>query len=285
MICYYHGSDLDGHCAGAIVKRWYPQCKMVPVNYGDNVPHVEGRGVFVVDFSWPIEQMQRLHEQNRLRWIDHHKTAIEAERLFISKNVHYRPIPGIREIGKAGCELTCQYLYPDEPMPLAVHLLGRYDVWDHSDERVLPFQFGMRIQDKTNPDSDIWHELLKTSHMTTEYVESIINAGKHIIKYRESQNAKYAKSCAFDTEIAGYRTIACNIGLSNSQIFDSVFDPSKHDIMCTFVYRKGKWNCTLYSKDNGPDVGEIARQFGGGGHENAAGFSLETLETLPSFLA
>jgi len=38
MKCFYHSVDLDGHCSGAIVKRAYPDCEMIGINYGDKFP-------------------------------------------------------------------------------------------------------------------------------------------------------------------------------------------------------------------------------------------------------
>lgn len=284
MICYYHSSDLDGHCAGAIVKRRYPNCKMVPVNYGNPLPKSKDQDMFVVDFSWPLQQMLALAKcgKRTLIWIDHHKTAIEDEQDYcLVHDYAQKPILGIRKIGEAGCELTWKYLYPDESMPLAVYLLGRYDVWDHNDERTLPFQFGMRLYKNTHPQPEnmwLWEKLLCSENEKTKLLQEILTNGAAVCKYRNSQNAKYAKSCAFDCSIAGYPAIACNVGLSNSQIFDSVFVPARHKIMCTFVFRNREWHCTLYSKNDGPDVGKIARELGGGGHEHAAGFKLKTLE-------
>ncbi len=82
--CYYHGADLDGHCSGAIVKKYFNDrgmyANLVPVDYGDSPNWEEisvGDTVFVVDFSFPREVMRELdHTCEFLIWIDHHKTAI-----------------------------------------------------------------------------------------------------------------------------------------------------------------------------------------------------------------
>ena len=57
-------------------------------------------------------------------WIDHHKTAIEAYEQTTSR------ILGLRRVGAAACELTWQEMFPGATTPLAVTLLGRWDVWD-----------------------------------------------------------------------------------------------------------------------------------------------------------
>ena len=83
MICYYHKADLDGHCAGAIIKNKYPDCEMIGVDYSDRVEVAKIVGaakkqkVFVVDFCFCSEDMHILNQFCELHWIDHHKTSIE----------------------------------------------------------------------------------------------------------------------------------------------------------------------------------------------------------------
>lgn len=39
MKCFYHSSDLDGHCSGVIIKQKYPKCEMIGINYGQDFPY------------------------------------------------------------------------------------------------------------------------------------------------------------------------------------------------------------------------------------------------------
>lgn len=274
MKCFYHSEDLDGHCSGAIVKYVYPECEMHPINYGDEFPWdliKPDEVVFMVDFSlYPFSDMVRLNKLCRLTWIDHHKTAI-VEDLKTSQ-----AFPGLRHVGQAGCELVWEYLLPHQPEPRAVHLLGRYDVWDHSEDDVLPFQMGMRMQ-HTWPDEigmHLWTDLFRA---TPRVFSDLIINGRAICAYQDQWNQKYAKSCAFETELDGLHLIAANITLVNSKLFDAVWDESRHDAMLTFGWRKEKWTVSLYTSKPNIDVSKIAKARGGGGHEGAAGFQCEEL--------
>ncbi len=149
MKCFYHGADLDGHCSGAIVKYRYPECEMYPINYGDEFPWDEIKPdeiIFMVDFCLQPHDKMKLLGDTLLHYIDHHADAVTAMRNMLDPN-------GFTWIGKpclgekAACELTWEYLFPDKPVPLAVKFLGRYDVWDHADDRTLPFQMRMRMED------------------------------------------------------------------------------------------------------------------------------------------
>jgi oligoribonuclease NrnB/cAMP/cGMP phosphodiesterase (DHH superfamily) len=269
MKCFYHSADLDGHCSGAIVKMKYPDCELIGINYGDEFPwdSIEpGEVVYMVDFSLQpdtAEQMRKLAGLADLNWIDHHKTAIGLESI--------DHIKGLRKNGEAGCELTWQYCFPDEKMPYSVKLLGRYDVWDHdSDEHILPFQYGMRLSE-TRP------YLSEAQSLWVVGWLDVCNEGEVILTYQAQQDAIYAKATAFETELDGLKCIACNKMLTNSLSFKSVWDSEKYDAMIAFGYRKGHWTISLYTDKEGVDVSTVAKERGGGGHKQAAGFQADGL--------
>lgn len=275
MKCFYHSADLDGHCSGAIIKKRYPDCEMIGIDYGQEFPWdsiKEGEIVFMVDFSLqPFDDMLRLNTMCKFIWIDHHKTAIDE--------AHKRGFFACEqslEVGLAGCELTWEYCFPRLDMPTSVYLLGRYDVWDlDADPDVMPFQYGMRLNENTLPDSAIWPYVLKHDGVFRKRTAS---SGRMILKYQASQSAKYAKACAFDTEINGLPAIAMNVGMANSQMFESVWDHEKYKVMMPFVWKDGQWTVSLYTTEGtGIDVSAIAKSFGGGGHKQAAGFQCKEL--------
>jgi hypothetical protein len=93
-----------------------------------------------------------------------------------------------------------------------------------------------------------------------------------------------------DAVLPVYRCVCLNTPIYNSQAFDSVWDPGKHDVMVAFakvvvksqVYRgdlggQVRWKVSLYSVKPEVDCGEIAKAFGGGGHKGAAGFMCDWL--------
>lgn len=274
MKCFFHKSDLDGHCAGAIVKLKFPECEMIGVDYQDSLFSLKqsfypGEPVFVVDFSFEPAEMKILNDETDLIWIDHHKSAIEKV-----KNAGISEVKGRQIEGYSGCELTWDYLNQEKVMPLAVLLLGRYDVWDHSDERTLPFQYGCRFTKDTYPDNiQFWESLL----FSDGFCKSVLETGIIILEYETSQNEKIAGGMAFEKEFYGYRAICINKPFSNSKIFDSVYNPDNHDIMIVFGVKDGVWKYTLYCDKPEIDVSKIAENFEfkgrkGGGHRGASGF-------------
>lgn len=276
MKCFYHSVDLDGHASGAIVKYKFPECEMIGINYGERFPFEminPEESIFMIDFTLqPFYQMGELKDKcYELFWIDHHKTAIdEAYRYKFFTD-------GLVRSGIGACALTWEFLFMDEPMPETIRLLAEYDVWNHSDPKTLPFQYGFRSLDNTYPDNqDLWKSFLKDNRRIDEVVEF----GNIILAYEARQNQKYCEAHAFETVFGSLNAICINKGLTNSKIFDSVYDPNKHDIMITFCRLKlpeREWTVSLYTTHEDVDCGELAKGFGGGGHKKAAGFQCKIL--------
>jgi len=296
--CFYHSQDLDGHCSGAIVKYRFPEAIMHPINYGDEFPWYEIKPedeVYMVDFCLqPFNGMIRLGKSCNLVWIDHHATSIEevfACPAIIEAKHTLNP-------KKAACELTWEYLFPDKPVPLAVKLLSLYDSWTYQghelEDMVLPFQMRLRMEELDPKDWGDYEEegdpaywwiqrLLRSDNAGTFWLKPLIEEGRLLLRYDEANKAKYARTYAFETTLhlfshqvirpRAFKAIAVNLGHTNSKVFDSVYDPAKHELMIPFVRRVDKlWNVSLYSTKPEIDCGEIAKSFGGGGHKGAAGF-------------
>lgn len=288
MKCFYHSADLDGRCSGAIVKRRFPDCEMVGIDYGERFPSETvyfGEPIIMVDFSLqPWGDMVMLNNlAMRLTWIDHHKSAIEEYR--------NSPIHGAQvsyALDRAACELAWEFYFPDQPMPEAVYLLGRYDIWKHAEvPGALEFQYGMGLIDDTAPEAAIWSDLLVAPGRDT-YASlnaqartiEIKQQGAVALRYQRQQNAAFCRAYAFETEMDGLRCIAANRGMSNSLLFESVWDREKYDAMLMFAWKHGSWTVSLYSDRPDVDVSVVCKARGGGGHKGAAGFQCSELPFL-----
>lgn len=275
-ICFYHNADLDGKCSAAIVKKFTPKAELYGINHGDRFPYEilsPEDVVYMVDFSLqPFEKMILLKERcPNLIWIDHHASAIrDAE-------INGFEAPGIQRVGIGACFWAWEYFHSGIspiPIPQSVRLLAECDVWNHSDPATLPFQYGMRFEEDTSPENQDFWKLI----FLDRDIEKIIENGQILLKYERQQNKKYARTWAFETKLDGFRACALNKGHSNSLLFESVFDPQKHDIMLSFCRRRDKqWTVHLYTTKENVNCGQIAARYGGGGHLHAAGFQCQQL--------
>lgn len=276
IYCVYHSADLDGKASGAIVLRRFPDAIMVPFDYDDeiNLEQFRGHKVYMVDVSLqPFSRMVELSNMCELTWIDHHKTAIRDFNN-TRKDTHPSMMVSL-STEFAACELTWQWMYSSENnrMPKAVHLLGRYDVWDHSNEAVLPFQYGMRVAPR-DPEDPIWNKLFNPDTVNDVFPQ-IMETGETILEYQTSQNEKTAEG-AFKVWFEGHNCIAVNAPNTGSKVFDSVPGVKSYDFMIVFHRGKKRWKYSLYEDKGEVDVGAIARRYGGGGHEGAGGFYSDT---------
>ena len=282
VICYYHKVDLDGKCSAAIVRRKYPDCELIGVDYPDKPDFEKIKNadiVIVVDFSFETMDLYQIAcEAGSVIWIDHHKSAIQNAKnhtLFGNTTTLESWMPGKREVGKAACELIWEYFFSEEPMPEAVRLLGRYDVWNFDQERpyldkVLPFQYGMRLSN-WHPYDREWSKLL--DHNQDGICDVFVKQGDSILAYENQRNATYAKAMAFPAMFEHHKAWAINKALSNSKIFGGMPDGAERPLWILFSYKAGTWRYSLYSDPEiGIDVSEIATKYGGGGHAGAAGF-------------
>lgn len=283
MICIYHNKDLDGYCSGAIVKRKYPDAKLIGYDYGQPFPWEdipEGEPVIMIDVSLPMPDMYKLAARSKdFTWIDHHLSAINDFNNYGSGGSEFG-IVAVLENGIAACEGGWKYLFPDEQMPTAVKLIGEYDTWRNQDKErwdngIMPFQYGMRMICST-PEQFPPALFDDYANITDNPVYSIIGTGRSILEYQKMQNERACRS-SFEIEFEGLRAICLNNGGANSQVFDSVYDEAKHDVMMPFFFTGKHWTFSLYTTKNEIDCSAVAKLRGGGGHKKAAGFQLKEL--------
>lgn len=268
MICYYH-NDLDGRCAGAIVRRHFVKIqsdnKFIEMEYS-SMADLDLIGmkevVVIVDFSFKPEIMEQIISKTKnIIWIDHHKTAFEYKYSIEMK--------GLRDIDYAGSELAWMYFFPNEKMPRSIGLIGDRDKWAWKyGEETAQFNQGMKIF-AHQPTDLIWIDLLNSN----ERVSEITKAGEICLKFRDGFCKDYAEGYGFETEFESYKCFALGLYQFGSEAFGQRIE--EYDICLSFEFLGDKWIIGLYSKKI--DVSEIAKKYGGGGHKGAAGFVFDKL--------
>ncbi len=293
MICIYHSRDLDGHTSAVIVKRKYPDAKLIGYDYGQPVPYDQipaGEPVIMIDVSLKMPEMCELarHTNWQLTWIDHHISAINEYNAFVGGGETF--MTTVLQNGIAACEVGWEYLFPNEPMPQAIKLLGEYDTWRNADKQrwenqILPFQFGMRLHCNSPQTFPTQFFLGNGSSLHDEGIDEITQQGKTILKYVAITNETQCRKAAFEMQFEGLRAICLNGGGFNSDVFKSVYDEARHDIMMPFQFDGKQWVFSLYTTKEDVDCSKIAIARGGGGHRMAAGFQVNDIrEVLGNYL-
>ena len=273
-----HHNDLDGRCAAAIVYQQFPTAEYIEMNYNQRFPVEtieQGEPVHILDFSIQPDEMVALRRKttDSIVWIDHHKTAIE-------KFAGFTPaIKGIRRTDRSGAWLTWEFMHPGIEPPEVVRLVDDWDMRTHEKNsegyRTLQFVAAVKSYD-TDPTGLFWAQLLPGNrYYNHQRVDVMVRDGVTIIDYEARQNAEYIKAFGHKFRFEEHTCYACNRGLTNSMLFDSIIEDDEITIFMPFVWDGFKWTVSLYSKT--VDVSEIAKKYGGGGHTGAAGFVCDRL--------
>jgi nanoRNase/pAp phosphatase (c-di-AMP/oligoRNAs hydrolase) len=127
-------------------------------------------------------------------------------------------------------------------------------------------------------DSPIWTQLLVIG-WDTDVINECINRGHVLLEYITSSNASVVRKHSFESTFDGYKVLACNTHNFSSQTFESLWDEEKYDFMVAYTQSKGKeyW-VSLYTTKKGVDLSKIAASHGGGGHAQAAGFTVKKID-------
>ena len=284
MKCFYHNDD-DGRCAGSIVAQYennYNKKDYFEVDYIMQLPLdkiKENERVYFVDYSfkkdtvWQLEEI--LKKTKDIIWIDHHLSSFKLEEeLPWTKN-----IKGIRQDGISGAGLTYMYLHNCgfDDLPYYIQLVSDYDCWLYKYEpNTTYFKIGLGTEDNDALD-DIWkilHESFVDNVCLSISEGTLIEKGKIIKQYIDSENTFYREHYSYKTEIEGLKCLVVN-KKSNSWVFGDKIN--EYPLVMVWVFNGVKYSYSIFSVDKNIDCSKIAEKYGGGGHYSAAGFSSDEL--------
>lgn len=274
----YHANCSDGWCAcWAAWRHFGDGADYLPVQYGQAPPDVAGRIVYILDFSYKRPVMDRIIDQARsVAILDHHQSAAaELQGLHGCDEDEFKQGHGrlfVRfDMDKSGGRLAWEFFHPAEPAPWLVDYtedrdLWRWQLWQSREISAAitsyPFDFARWTGWATYP-------------RDSRQFDGLVAEGKAILRYRD-ELVRQAVANAAEVELAGHRILAVNSTVLFSEVAGELAKDRPFGA-AWFVRPDGKRVWSLRSRDGGADVSEVARQFGGGGHRNAAGFE----EPLP----
>ncbi len=258
-LCIYHKNCLDGKAAAAVVLRRAPDAELLPMQYGEPAPVVEGRDVYVVDFALPIEAMRALRAQSpTVTWIDHHATAAP---------MHARLGWGHLDTSTCGAVLAWRVLFPGKAMPPILPYIEDKDLWRWllPDSRAVAAGLA-----RTFGGNDFAHILDASPTAMAELGRD--DLAKQAARVREAVQAGIAVANPYG--LAGKRMLAVPINRDQNETAEHATLPVEagglgYDLAVIFYPKKdGRWVHSLRSSV--VDCAAIAERFGGGGHPNSA---------------
>lgn len=272
-LCIYHANCADGFGAAWVVRKALgaDNVDFHPGKYGEPAPEVEGRDVILVDFSYKRDQLLQLAQSARsVLIIDHHKSAAEdlaelpvAPPKYSDWLAAQQPLGAVFDMQRSGAGLTWDYFYPFSPRPRLINHIEDRDLWRFA----LPGTKAVTAALFSHAqDFHLWDDLMKR-HL------SDLRGDGHAILRAHDKNVADLVPNARRLTIGGQDVPALNCPHFMASDAGHILAQGEPFAACYSDTPKGRV-FSLRSQPEGLDVSEIAKQYGGGGHRNAAGFTV-----------
>lgn len=266
----YHAGCADGFAAAWCFWHFYKDTyEYFPGVYQGNLPDVVDRDVYLVDFSFKRDKVELMLEYAKsITLLDHHASAL-SDLWDFAKYQNFNMSHCTLE--KSGARIAWDFIKQKEKhtkkVPRILEHIEDRDLWKFKLEHTREIMSAVFSYDYTFETYEKLMSLGKTG-INQLYKEGIAIERK----YQKDLNSILKQTVRMMTigdfvvpvANANYQ-FASDIGNILSE--DRAFAATYYD---TSMHR----NFSLRSRDNGIDVSEIAKLYGGGGHPRAAGFKV-----------
>lgn len=267
-LCIYHGNCADGFGAAWVIRKALGEenVEFHPGVYQDSPPDVTGRDVIMADFSYKRSVLLEMAmDAKSIIIIDHHKSAAEDLQDIEQETVygHGCLIIAHFDMERSGAMMTWDYYYPGEPAPKLIEHIQDRDLWRFDIPGTREIQAALFSYPY---DFKVWDELMENNDLAALKLEGEAIERKHhkdILEFIEVAMQRFI--------IWGYDVPVLNAPYFWSSDAGHIMAQDEPFAACYWDTPDGRV-FSLRSTKSGMDVSEIAKQYGGGGHQQAAGF-------------
>jgi oligoribonuclease NrnB/cAMP/cGMP phosphodiesterase (DHH superfamily) len=290
-MCIYHGNCADGFGAAWVVRKALgTEVEFVPGVYGQEPPDVTDKDVILVDFSYKYEVLASMSwKAHSIIVLDHHKSAAEdlgrlppfhagieldgwaddGSRLLGWKSAHelmsLENAPAIAccfDMNHSGAMLAWHHFYPDQEPPQLLHHIEDRDLWLFKLDGTREIQANLFSYPY---DFEVWDQLMAAD------VQTLRSDGAAIERKHHKDVAELVAVTKRRLVIGGHDVPAASLPYTLTSDAGHLMAQGEPFAACYWDTPDGR-SFSLRSTDEGLDVSEIAKQYGGGGHRNASGF-------------
>lgn len=270
ILCIYHGNCADGFGAAWIVRKALgdSNVEFIPGVYQNDPPDCTNRHVIMVDFSYKRPTLLKiLRECTTLTIIDHHKTT-RQEINGLYEDIYYESMLSGKlsvsfDIHRSGAGLTWDYYFKNKRPPLINYVedrdLWRFNLHNSREINAAIFSYGY--------DFNVW-DMLMEMDLDRLTIEGVGIERKHHKDVAELVNVT-RREMKIGTEIIPVANLPYTLTSDAGHLMAT--GHASRMAACYWDTPEGRV-FSLRSTDDGPDVSEIAKKYGGGGHARAAGF-------------
>lgn len=263
-ICIYHGSCDDGFAAAWVVRKALAtiDVEFYQGVYGQDPPDVSGRNVIMVDFSYKRQVLEAMiSKADNFLVLDHHKTAQED---LAGLDGCRRGVEIEFDMARSGAMMAWEWFYPHETAPAFIKYIQDRDLWLKKLPDGDEFTIALRSYEQ---DFAIWDRLVHAG------IGPMIAEGRSIQRYYRLR-VEELKANAYIAMFGEDEVWVANAPyFAASEVAGELAERGLTFGACYFEAGEGRWQYSLRSRGDF-DVSAVAKRFGGGGHKNAAGFTV-----------
>jgi len=277
-VVIYHKGCIDGlSAAGCAYRAMGQAAEYIPMHYGEELDFakIAERRVYILDFSFPAEITSLIIDTaSHLTWLDHHKTAFEnwagTERELFVDETKYTHI--VLDNNKSGAMLAWEHFCQEmdrEQCPDIIRAVDDRDRWQFKLPKTKEINEGLRFACRDVEDYARW--------ISSDDIDELIDIGNILVKKTDQEVRSAMKNALFTIDGDGHKIaqVNCPAALS-SEVGNQLCLVNPSIKYAHTYYINDKENKIINSlRSVGEfDVSVIAKKHGGGGHRNAAGFTL-----------
>ncbi len=279
-VCFYHAGCPDGFgAAWAVWRAWGDEAEYRPIGHDEPIEPAAYEDAFVafVDIFTRTRTLRALAEHAaHVLVLDHHVSSrdrfhadaeLEADLRAGGHAVHF-------DLSHSGAMLAWEHFH-DTPAPPLLRYVEDQDLWRWELEHSAEVNAAIGSQPRTFASWDA---------MAAQPIEALVAEGAPLVRSARIEVTRAAKK-AHPITVKGRRVEAVNSTAHRSAIGHELSEKAAFGAPWGCVYRVHgtRVDATLYSIGDF-DVAAIAVELGGGGHRNAAGFSVPLTTWLSDFL-
>lgn len=282
----------DGIASAWVAAKAFPDAIVQGATYqSELIPQFEsGDRVVIVDFSFPRQAIERWESNGaEIILIDHHKTALE---MLGSLSGFSDRVTLKFDMEECGATLAWKFFFPDEPMPVFLGYVRDRDLWNfalpfseeiHEAVSNLKYNHKKHLNETANVFT-LFNALAKLD--SVDLVSLTAPLGASLLAPKREKIASLAARHEWRTLVMPEPEIFA--GDFYVPVVELAKDGSEDRLVsdvCMKMYRDmpqaefvacitsdGSWSLRSDKHGKNFDVSTVAKQFGGGGHRNAAGF-------------
>lgn len=268
ILVIYHANCTDGFGAAYSAWRKFKEdAEYLPMAFGDPIPDVTNKEVYILDFSFSkLIYQELLLKAKSVILLDHHKPA-------------YKNLCGCTgcffDLNKSGTVLAWEFFHPNIPVPQFMKHIQDGDLLLFKLPDTKAFYRGIHTLPYYFQEWQLFED--------QEYLDNIIQQG-HIYEHFFQSQVKQIISNAKSVTLMGIPGLMVNatyifaneIGVLLAEkcgTFGLVWYEEEHKVKCSL---RGTSDC---------DVSKIAEHYNGGGHPNASAFLTNDLLNFSNIIS